>query len=161
LGDFAKFNIDGRRLQRVNDNMNFLLSFSAQRAMKNLASAEKFSLGGPNAVRAYPVGEATGDDGLVVTGELRYIPPGAKVFGGDFILSGFIDYGIAKLNHEPLASDTENHRELSGYGVGLSLGRDGNFVLRSSIAWRITRTDPQSDTAERWPRVWVQGVKWF
>lgn len=161
LGDFAKFNIDGRRLQRVSDTMNFLVSFSAQRAMKNLASAEKFSLGGPNAVRAYPVGEATGDDGLVVSGELRYIAPGVKIFGGDFIMSGFIDYGIAKLNHEPLATDTENHRELSGYGFGLSAGRDGNFVVRSSIAWRITRSDPQSDTAERWPRVWVQGVKWF
>ena len=160
-GDFSKVNFDARRLQRVGDNVNLLLSLSAQGASKNLASAEKFSLGGPNAVRAYPVGEATADDGAVVSGELRFIPPGAKVLGGDLILSGFLDYGWAKINHEPLETDNENKRQLAGYGVGISAGRDGNFVVRSSIAWRLTRADPQSDQAERWPRVWLQGVKWF
>jgi hemolysin activation/secretion protein len=161
LGDFRKVNLDARRLQRVSDNTSFLLSFSGQRASKNLASAEKFALGGPNAVRAYPVGEATADDGVVVTGELRHIVPGFKVFGGDFTASGFVDYGLAKINHEPLPSDIENYRELAGYGVGLSAGRDGNFVIRSSIAWRLTHSLPQSDKADRWPRVWIQGVKWF
>jgi hemolysin activation/secretion protein len=161
LGDFRKFNLDARRLQRVSDNGSFLLSFSGQRASKNLASAEKFSLGGPNGVRAYPVGEATADDGVIVTTELRYILPGVKVLTGDFTVSGFVDYGLAKINHEPLPTDTENYRELAGYGVGLSAGRDGNFIVRSSIAWRMTHSLPQSDQAERSPRVWIQGVKWF
>ena len=161
LGDFRKFNLDGRRLQRVNDNTSLLFSFSGQRASKNLASAEKFSLGGPNGVRAYPVGEATADDGVVVTSELRYIMPGVKVFSGDFTVSSFVDYGLAKINHEPLPTDTENYRELAGYGIGVSAGRDGDFIVRSSIAWRLTRSLPQSDQAERSPRVWIQGVKWF
>lgn len=161
LGDFRKFNLDGRRLQRVNDNTSFLLAFSGQRASKNLASAEKFSLGGPNAVRAYPVGEATADDGVVVSGELRYIVPGVKLLNGDLSVSSFVDYGLAKINHEPLPTDTENYRELAGYGVGLSAGRDGNFIVRSSIAWQLTHSLPQSDKADRSPRVWIQGVKWF
>ncbi len=160
-GDFRKINIDGRRLQRITDNANFLFAFSGQRATKNLASAEKISLGGPNAVRAYPVGEATADDGVVLTGEARYIVPGVKLLNGDFTVSGFVDYGLAKINHEPLPSDTENYRELAGGGVGLSAGRDGDFIIRSSIAWRWTHSAPQSDTAERTPRVWVQAVKWF
>lgn len=160
-GDFRKMNLDARRLQRVNDDTSFLFSFSGQRASKNLASAEKFSLGGPNAVRAYPVGEATADDGIVLTGELRYITPGFKVFGGDFTLAGFVDYGLAKINHEPLPADSENYRELAGCGVGFSAGRDGDFIVRSSIAWRLTHSAPQSDQAERTPRVWIQGVKWF
>lgn len=161
LGDFRKVNLEARRLQRVNDATSFLLAFSGQRASKNLASAEKFSLGGPNGVRAYPVGEATADDGAIVTSELRYIMPGIKVFNGDFTVSGFMDYGLAKVNHEPLPTDTENYRELAGYGVGLSAGRDGDFIVRSSIAWRLTRSLPESDQAERSPRVWIQGVKWF
>ena len=161
LGGFRKVNIDGRRLQRLSDNASFLLAFSGQRATKNLASAEKFSLGGPNAVRAYPVGEATADDGIVVSGELRYIAPGFKIFGGDLSASTFVDYGLAKINHDPLPSDAENYRELAGYGFGLSAGRDGDFIVRSSIAWQLTHSDPQSDKAERWPRVWVQAVKWF
>ncbi len=161
LGDFRKVNLDARRLQRMNDNTSLLLAFSGQRASRNLASAEKFSLGGPNGVRAYPVGEATADDGAIVTSELRYIMPGIKILNGDFTLSGFMDYGVAKLNHEPLPTDTENYRELAGYGVGLSAGRDGNFIVRSSIAWRLTHSLPESDKAERSPRVWIQGVKWF
>jgi hemolysin activation/secretion protein len=161
LGNFRKLNLDGRRLQRLTDNANFLFAFSGQRATKNLASAEKFSLGGPNAVRAYPVGEATADDGLVLSGELRYFPPGFKPLGGDLNLSTFIDYGIAKINHDPLPSDAENFRELAGYGVGLSAGRDGDFIIRSSVAWRLTQSLPQSDKADRSPRVWIQAVKWF
>ena len=161
LGNFRKLNLDGRRLQRLTDNANFLFAFSGQRATKNLASAEKFSLGGPNAVRAYPVGEATADDGLVLSGELRYFPPGFKPLGGDLNLSTFVDYGIAKINHDPLPSDAENFRELAGYGVGLSAGRDGDFIIRSSVAWRLTQSLPQSDKADRSPRVWIQAVKWF
>lgn len=160
IGDFRKLNIDGRRLQRLSDNANFLLAFSGQRATKNLASAERMSLGGPNGVRAYPVGEATADDGIVVSGELRYIPAGMKLLGGDLNVSTFVDYGLAKINHDPLPSDGENYRELAGYGVGLSAGRDGDFIVRSSIAWRLTHSEPQSDT-ERSPRVWIQAVKWF
>lgn len=160
IGDFRKLNFDGRRLQRLSDNANFLLAFSGQRATKNLASAERMSLGGPNGVRAYPVGEATADDGIVVSGELRYIPPGMKLLGGDLNVSTFVDYGLAKINHDPLPSDGENYRELAGYGVGLSAGRDGDFIVRSSIAWRLTHSEPQSDT-ERSPRVWIQAVKWF
>ncbi len=161
LGNFRKFNIDARRLQRISDATNVLIAFSGQRATKNLASAEKFSLGGPNAVRAYPVGEATADDGVVVSSELRYIAPGFKLIGGDFTVSGFVDYGLAKINHDPQLSDAENYRELAGYGIGLAAGRDGDFIIRSSIAWRWTHSAPQSDQAERSPRVWVQAVKWF
>src|SRR3954462_12156192 len=43
-GAFTKYNFDARRLQRVTENFNVLLSVSAQKALKNLASAEKFSL---------------------------------------------------------------------------------------------------------------------
>ena len=160
-GRFEKFNADGRRLQRINDRTSLLLAFSGQAASKNLASAEKISLGGPNGVRAYPVGEATADDGIIVTSELRYIVPRFTILNGDFTVAGFVDWGKAKLNHEPLPSDTGNYRELSGYGLGLSAGREGDFIVRSSIAWRWTRSLPQSDTADRTPRVWIQGVKWF
>ena len=160
-GDFRKINVDGRRLQRVNDNTSLLIAFSAQGASKNLASAEKISLGGPNGVRAYPVGEATADDGIIVTSELRYIVPGAKLLNGDFTVAGFIDWGKARINHDPLAGESDNQRELAAYGFGLSAGREGDFIVRASIAWRWTESLPQSDTADRTPRVWVQGVKWF
>jgi len=92
----------------------------------------------------------------------RNLMPGIhKAFGGDFTALVFTDYGVAKVNHDALPSDAENVRELAGYGFGLSAGRDGDFIVRSSIAWRWTQSLPQSDKAERSPRVWLQGVKWF
>jgi len=160
-GNFSKVNGEIRRLQRAAENWSVLLAFSGQKASKNLASAEKFSLGGPNGVRAYPVGEATADSGLLFTGEVRYLLPGFKIFEGDLTLSGFYDYGYAKLFQKPLPTDTQNKRKLSGYGVGLGVGREGNFIMQASAAWQAGDEDPQSDTAKRVPRVWLQAIKWF
>jgi hemolysin activation/secretion protein len=160
-GAFTKWNMDARRLQRVTDNLSLLLSFSGQRAVKNLTSSEKFSLGGPNGVRAYPVGEATGDIGTITTVEGRYIVPNFKIFSGDLTLLGFYDYGWARINETPLANESENNRSLAGYGVGVSAGQDGNFIVRASAAWKASSDEPQADRAQRVPRVWLQAVKWF
>jgi hemolysin activation/secretion protein len=160
-GGFAKYNVDARRLQRVTDSTSVLVAMSGQRAQKNLASAEKFSLGGPNGVRAYPVGEATGDIGLVATAEGRYIIPNFKIFGGDVTLLAFYDHGWARINETALPSDTENNRSIGGYGFGASAGQDGSFIVRANAAWATSNDKPQSDTQPRVPRVWVQAVKWF
>jgi len=159
-GHFTKYNVDARRLQRLTDRANVLVSFSGQKATKNLASAEKFSLGGPNGVRAFPVGEATGDIGMIATAEGRYIVPGFKIFGGDFTVLAFYDHGWARINETPIPADTENNRSLGGAGVGVSAGQDGNFIVRANMAWR-THGEVESDPAKRTPYVWVQAVKWF
>ena len=160
-GAFVKYNVEARRLQRVTDAASILFSISGQRATKNLASAEKFSLGGANGVRAYPVGEATADIGLIATAEGRYIWPGVKIFGGDLTLLAFYDHGWARINETALPSDTENNRSIGGYGFGVSAGQDGGFLVRASAAWASSSDKPQSDPAVRVPRVWVQAIKWF
>jgi hemolysin activation/secretion protein len=159
-GKFSKTNIDARRLQRVTETTNLLLALTYQEASKNLASAEKISLGGPNAVRAYPVGEATADSGAVLQAELR-LRPGLSWFGGDVVFSGHFDYGWAKINQNRLPSDTEAERTLMGIGIGLSVGNEGNFIVRGTLSDRVSDDLPQSDTAGRHPRAWVQAVKWF
>jgi hemolysin activation/secretion protein len=163
-GSFTKLNIDARRLQRLTDQFNLLLAYSGQLASKNLTAAEKMSLGGPNGVRAYPVGEAPGDSGHLLTGELRYIVPGFQVFGGDLTFSTFIDHGQVKTNQDvPPADPTGGHnkRSITGYGLGASLGRDGHFLLRVNVAWSADNETPQSDPKERDPRFWLQAIKWF
>jgi len=160
-GRFSKTNADYKRLQRISNDWNLLLAFSGQVASKNLASAEKFSLGGPNGVRAYPVGEGTGDSGYLLTGELRYLVPKFKVLQGDITVSAFYDLGDVKSNEKPLLTNTANLRGLAGYGLGLSLGREGGFLVKSSVAFRAETERAQSDGAKRDPRVWLQGIKWF
>src|SRR6185503_2763134 len=87
LGTFQKWNFDYKRLNRVTDRVSVLLAFVGQHASKNLSSAEKMSLGGPNGVRAYPVGEVTGDSGAQVTGEVRYIIPGIRLLDADITVT--------------------------------------------------------------------------
>jgi hemolysin activation/secretion protein len=168
-GNFNKWNVDLRRQQRLTDDASLLLSASGQIASKNLASAEKTSLGGPNGVRAYPVGEATADSGLVTQVELRYVIPGTKILGGDLTFLSFFDYGYARINQTPakdpatgVVTDSENIRSFSGSGIGGSLGKDGDFLVRVTASWAYTYDEqPQSDTARRVPRVWMQAIKWF
>ena len=168
-GDFNKTNVDLRRQQRLTENASFLFSFSGQWANKNLSSAEKISLGGPNGVRAYPVGEATADLGHTIQTELRYIVPGFKFLNGDLTGFGFFDYGWAQINRNPAKDaitgaviDSENIRSFSGYGLGGSLGKDGDYLLRVMVAWPHTYEEqPKSDPARRVPHVWMQAIKWF
>ena len=163
-GRFSKFNYEFRRLQRINDQTNLLLALTGQEASKNLASAEKFSLGGPSGVRAYPTGEASGDSGFVVTAELRYIVPEFKLLGGDLTIAGFVDYGEIRTDKTPLAaSAATNARSIAGYGIGLTLGKAGDFLIRSSLSVPTNRDNlPLSDPARSGqPRFWLQGVKWF
>ncbi len=167
-GNFNKWNYDLRRQQRLTDDASILFSVSGQIASRNLASAEKFSLGGPNGVRAYPVGEATADSGVVTQTELRYIIPGTKILGGDLTFLAFFDYGYARINQVPARDpttnqiiDSENIRSFSGSGIGGSLGKEGDFLLRIQAAWSYNGEPAQSDPARRVPRVWMQGIKWF
>jgi hemolysin activation/secretion protein len=160
LGKFSKTNVDARRLQRVSQSTNLLVALTYQEASKNLPSAEKVSLGGPSAVRAYPVGEATGDTGAVLQTELR-IRPGLTWFGGDVVFSGHFDYGWAKINQVRQPTDEENERTLMGVGIGLSIGSEGDFIVRATLSDRVSDDLPQSDTASRHPRAWVQAIKWF
>jgi hemolysin activation/secretion protein len=160
-GMFRKWNYDFKRLNRVTDNVSVLLAIAGQQASKNLASAEKMSLGGPNGVRAYPVGEANGDSGLLIQVEGRYIWPGIKVFDGDLAVIAFYDWGQVEVNDKPLATVIHNKRSIGGYGVGISLGREGEFVIRASAAWQGDHETSQTDIAKREPRVWAQAVKWF
>jgi hemolysin activation/secretion protein len=163
-GNFSKWNLDLRRLQRITDQFNLLAAYSGQLASKNLTAAEKMSLGGPNGVRAFPVGEAAGDTGHLFSAELRYIFPQFQLFGGDLTASTFYDYGRVEAFEEPPPADpnaANNKRSISGYGVGLSLGREGNFLVRLNVAKPAKGDPPISDTKDRDPRVWFQAVKWF
>jgi hemolysin activation/secretion protein len=160
-GTFRKWNYDFKRLNRLTDNASVLIALSGQQASKNLASAERMSLGGPNGVRAYPVGEASGDSGKLIQGELRYIWPGLKVLDGDVTVSAHYDWGQVDVAEKPLPTETKNKRSISGYGVGLSLGREGEFIIRASTSWRAEHEGPTSDPESRDPRTWVQAVKWF
>lgn len=167
-GSFSKWNFEFQRLQQIVPDINLLMSVAGQFASKNLTSAEKMSLGGPSGVRAYPVGEASGDVGYTGSVELRYTLPGLKLGPGEVMVTAFYDFGQIKFNAKPedapaAALLNGNRRTLAGWGVGLNVGRDGEYMLRSNLAWRLddAPTSDLSARAARQPRLWVQAIKWF
>ncbi len=152
-GHFDKFNLWASRLQRLpGEGWSLALQLSGQLAGNNLDSSEKFALGGPKAVRAYPQGEAPVDDGWLASADLRYAVTQA------WQIAAFYDVAGGRSNHQ-LAADLQGTRTIAGTGFAVSYVKPGNLSVDASVAWR-TRQAPTSDR-DRTPRVWVSLTKSF
>lgn len=152
-GGYGRLNGSVARLNSIGRNAALFTSYSFQWASKNLDASEKMALGGPAAVRAYALGEATSDEGHLFTAEIRFGMPKSEHLPGNFVASGFFDYGRGTLNKEPLPLEASgNVRTLRGVGVGLTWARQDDFLLRATLAWRLSDA-PVSDPVDRRPRL--------
>lgn len=153
-GHFAKWNLDLARLQTTSiHNLNLYGRLSAQWAGKNLDSSESFLLGGPNGVRAYPVGEGNGDEGYLVQLEARYRLGSAEPYL-------FYDAGKVRINADNtrlVAPLSDNSRSIAGSGLGIRYA-SGAYSLDAALAWRTHGGKPESDTRDTNPRGWVSLV---
>lgn len=163
-GLYGKTNISVSRLQAVSERLALFGSYSQQFTNKNLDPSEKFSLGGPNAVRAYPQGEGAGDEGYFASLELRYRLPFEEDLPGSLVLTGFYDFGRAILIKRPTAADfaanAERLRRIAGPGIGLNWEVPNNWYLRTTLAFRDT-TKATADHLLRYPRFYFQFSKFF
>jgi hemolysin activation/secretion protein len=157
-GSFSKFNFSYQRLQHITDRTSVLLAASGQVASKNLSSAEQFSLGGPGGVRAHPVGDGAGDDAMLLTLEARHTLPDVRLAGTPLQLNAFADFGHSKVRHSPLPTDMNNTHNLQGYGVGVNISKQDDYLLR--LDWAMRSGEKSSDD-DRSGRLWAQAVKWF
>ena len=146
-GRFHKVNLDVVRLQSLPAGFNLMAHLSWQQANKNLDSSEKLSLGGASGVRAYPSGEATGDEGGLVQLELRYD-------AGAYTPYAFMDAGRITVNAKPVVAG-DNRRSLSGGGLGLRYQRQA-WSADVALAWRSIGGRSLSETnSDPKPRVWL------
>ncbi|UVE18065.1 ShlB/FhaC/HecB family hemolysin secretion/activation protein [Pseudomonas sp. LS44] len=151
-GNFHKLNPSLVRLQHLSERFSLYTQVQGQWSDGNLDSSEQISLGGAYGVRAYPQGEASGDQGWQANVELRYALTPA------WQLSTFADHGQVRL-HKDTWSDDENHRSLSAAGLGATWA-DHGWRLNTVAAWKLGNAEPQSDN-DRSPRVWAQVVRYF
>lgn len=136
-GGYSKVAYGISRLQRISETTQLLLSLNGQQASKNLDSSEKFSLGGPTGVRAYPTGEASGDEGYKGTLELRHL------YSANWQVTAFYDFGTARLNKTPFGAPASNSRNLAGAGFGLNATFD-KIQVKAALAWRTDGGLPAS-----------------
>jgi hemolysin activation/secretion protein len=165
VGDFSKYNVELQRVQYLSGASSLLLSLSGQQASKNLTSAEKFNIGGPQGVRAYPVGEGIGDDGVLASVEYRYIT-GFRLLGEAVSLTCFYDYGRIRRDHVRNAttlnaSNTPNSETLDSYGVGALIGREGSYILTVALAARAGGPLPTTGDPDSRVRGWLMFQKRF
>lgn len=164
-GSYTKLNYSLERAQALPMDGLFLnIGLNGQWASGNLDSAEKFQLGGPNGVRAWPVGEGIGDNGWVANLELRKIL--AQPAWGRIEAFGFYDVGgitqYADLN-SGVVYDGPNDYTLDGYGAGLSVtyGESGTVELvyahKGGDNPNPTPEGTDSDGKSDQGRIWLTG----
>jgi hemolysin activation/secretion protein len=131
-GSYRKIAYDLGLLHTFGRGWSLAGSFRGQQADKNLDSSERLSLGGANAVRAYPLGEATGDEGWVIKADLKH-----RLRDG-WRAGVFYDAGGITQNHTlpPAGLATPNRYTLGGAGLVLE------WLPRPDISMTFTIASP-------------------
>lgn len=150
-GNFDKLNLDLARLQALPASFTLYGRVSAQWAGGNLDSSEGFGLGGSSGVRAYPSGEAYGDEGWLTQIELRYTSTMAN--SASLSPYAFYDSGRVRINHNPWTAGA-NHRSIGGAGLGVRADYR-QFIADAGVAWRSHGGVPQSDSKNENPVILV------
>jgi len=147
-GNFNKQNIQLTRIQRIDNKLSLNFNADAQFSSKNLDSSEKMSLGGASGVRAYPVGEASGDEGYKYTLDIKY-NLGNVGFLENFG-SIFYDYGrIKQYKDKSISTSTVTNNEYSISGYGLSFDTSiSNFLSTTLILARTIGSNPGASSPQ-------------
>ena len=151
-GAFTKGVLNFKYVQGFDGRWDLLVKGQAQAASRNLDSSEDIYLGGANAVRAYPQGEASGDAGFVGTAELRY-----KTGVQGLVLSTYLDGGHVQLSKD----GGSGNATLKGYGFAVSYTRPDDWFARLDYARRIGGDSNMSDSAQDKGRLWFLVGKVF
>jgi hemolysin activation/secretion protein len=121
------------RAQVLTDTQTMVLRLRGQTTSKSISPLEQFSLAGPDAVRAYPVGQLLRHVGQFASLEYQVQAPGfarrpgpfSRQWGDLLQFSLFADYAHGR-GAEDL-QDRQESVEISGYGAGVRFGVPGSF----------------------------------
>ncbi|MEA3066259.1 MAG: hypothetical protein QOJ27_2720 [Sphingomonadales bacterium] len=159
-GGFSRLQLTAARLQEVAGPFSLYAAVRGQLAFGNLDTSEKMELGGAYGVRAYPEGEAYGDEGWLGTLEARLaLGSWTGELPGELGLFAFVDIGRVKFADDPWAAGP-NRASRSGIGAGLSWAAPGGTVARVAYARKLgnalATSGPDKDG-----RFWFQISKLF
>ena len=111
-------------------------------------------------VRAYPEGEAYGDQGYVLNMEVRVLlPKFSEQMLGQLQLIAFVDTGSVTVNKNPWTTEP-NRRSLSGAGVGINWSAYNNFIVKAYYARKLG-SEVATSAPDASGRFWIQVVKYF
>jgi hemolysin activation/secretion protein len=143
--------------QTVSDTLSFYGQVQGQVANKNLDSSERFFLGGPLGVRAYPGSEGGGTQGAMVNLEIRQrLPEGFQVIA-------FYDHGRVQVEKTSTATTSEapNTYSLRGSGLGVIWNGPQKMVIKALWSRRLgsnpnpASTGMDQDGTRKMDRFWL------
>ena len=148
-GSFEKlaFNISRNQTLPNLKNTNWLISVDGQTANKNLNSSEQMSLGGPYAVRAYPTGQGSGSQGVILKTELQY-PYDKNLTFGPFLDVGFIKQYINTYTDWQGSTRAKNDYSLAATGI-TGTYKYNEFNVNGTLAYRIGDNPLRTSTGEQ------------
>lgn len=159
-GVYAKLSFSASRLQNIIGPLSLYGAIRGQVASKNLDISEQMELGGANAVRAYPEGEAYGDEGYVATLEARLLlPKWPEQLPGRVQLITFVDNGYVTVEKYPFAAG-QNDLTRTGVGVGVVWSDPNNFLVSATYAHLVGGVKATS-YPDNSGMFWFQIVKFF
>lgn len=165
---FTKFTFSGNRTQQLTEDgaTTAYIAVNGQFASVNLNSAEQVYMGGPYAVRAYPVAQGGGSQGGVGTVEFRHQFP-ERVTGSVFYDIGLVQQYKNTWQGWQGASNANNTYSLKGAGFGVKWDWEG-WNLGAMVAWQIGKNPLYSngqpvntDGTTTNPLGWVTGSYQF
>lgn len=151
-GNFSKWRLNVSRQQGLGRNTSLYASLNVQGASGNLDASQKLSAGGPNGVRAYDTGVGSGDEGQMLSLELRHTVP--LPLTGQWQVLAFADAAHMTTNRVPSQTAGTNRVDLSGAGLGLAWSHPKGWQARLSIAAPLGKAPTVLNT-DGSTRVWL------
>ncbi len=167
-GRYAKLRGEYQYLHFIPNGHRLQIRLSGQASNRNLDSSEKFLLGGVNGVRAYPEGEAAGDQALLARVDWLIPVPVAEL-PGSLSARLFVDSGriwLVKDTRGGLATfGIPNDYSLSGIGFGFNWSLPKGVTANLEAATKLGNNPGASakgndaDGRDNSSRVWL-GLTW-
>jgi hemolysin activation/secretion protein len=145
---FSKFTFSGNRTQQLSEDgtTSAYLGVSGQFSSVNLNSAEQIYMGGPYAVRAYPVAQGPGSQGGIATVELRQQFP-ERIMGTIFYDIGLVQQYKNLYPGWQGLTNANNTYSLKGAGFGVKWDWEG-WNLGAMVAWKVGNNPLYSSTGQ-------------
>jgi hemolysin activation/secretion protein len=136
-GNYIKLGFNLSRNQQLSflPNTTWIISANGQLSNRNLNSSEQIYMGGPYAVRAYPVAQGGGSSGLIISTELQHrLDTNWQV--GAFADFGFIQQYVDTYTNWQGLTNANNSYQLGALGPTIKYSYE-NLSINGILAFRL------------------------
>lgn len=144
LAEYRYGKLSLERVTKLPWDFSWMAKGSIQIAHRNLLASEQLGVGGSTTVRGYDEREANGDEGYLVSTEIRTppvslgVPLGLEKAVDQLQFLGFFDYGVAE--NRILLPGEDPHVQLASVGPGVRYAISPWLSVRFDYGWQLYHT---------------------